>query len=193
VTYSATNLAPAVLLLIGFPIWDGVQVLSERLVFRPYPRAAWGSWLTAAWAVAMVFTVMQFAVGTIVHFEELGASFLAVGLPTIVYALLLAKLIRRLLPKSSPNDPESVLLVEFQANHREIYGIVFLLSLLPFVVFYESLTAPPQIFRLIWMGGSVVGFFFGGRSLWVHKALIVIGGPLTVALLVLHAIWFGAH
>lgn len=192
-TRTAISLSSALLLLIGFPIYDSVQVLTERLLFQPYPRRAWGSWLIPAWAGAMVVTVIQFTVGTVAHYERLGTSFLSFALPTILYALILAKLIRKLFPEPPDQVPASFLLGQFQSNSRYIYLSVFLLAAIPFLVFFEPVSSPPQIFRLVWAGLSVVGLSALSGRLWVHKALIVIGGPLTVALLVLYAIWYGAH
>lgn len=192
-TRNAISLSPALLLLIGFPIYESVQVLTERLLFQPYPRRAWGSWLIPAWAGAMVVTVIQFAVGTVAHYERLGASFLTFALPTILYALILAKLVRKLFPRPPDEVPASFLLDQFQSNSSYIYRSVIFLAAIPFLVFFESIASPPQIFRLVWVGLAVVGLSASSSRLWVHKALIVIGGPLTVALLVLYATWYGAR
>lgn len=192
-TRTAISLSPALLLLVGFPIYDSVQVLAERLLFQPYPRKAWGSWLIAAWAGAMIATVIQFAIGTVAHYELLGSSFLSFGIPTILYALILAKLIRRLFPKPPDDLPAAFLLSQFRSNSRHIYLSVFFLAVIPFIVFFEPITSPPQIFRLVWIGGSLIGLTASSGRLWVHQTLIVVGGPLTVALLVLYSIWYGVH
>lgn len=135
---------------------------------------------------------------TIVHSERLGSSFLGLGIPTIAYALVLAYLVNKLFSKAVPTHkktPHSFLLHNFQKNYRYAYGYVFLLSGLPLVIasdaFGDRIDSAPQIFRILWVILSIVGFLTSPVRLSVHKALLVFGGPLALALLTLYALRYG--
>src|SRR6185503_2392197 len=100
----------ALLLLVGFPLGVGIKVVLQRLVFEPYPRDAWGSWLCVGWAATVSLLAIQFAIGSFAHARLLGQSFLTMGLNAILYALVLLYDISLVLPQRPTSSPAGFLL-----------------------------------------------------------------------------------
>ena len=181
----------ALLILIGFPVCTALTILTDRILLEPYPRNAWGSWLLVGWAIAVLLTLIQFVLGTIVHADDLGRSFLLFGIPTLLYAFVLLSLTNSLFPTLPGNIPAGFLLTEFQENFRGLYGHAFVLALLPFVmgfaVFGDRLASFPQITRIVWMGTFAVGIALPPTNMIAHTAVWFIAFPLMLILLRLYS------
>jgi hypothetical protein len=179
------------LLLIGFPVGRSVQILAEHLLLEPYPREAWGSWLLVGWAIALLITVIQFALGTAVHSERLGSSFLLFGIPTILYSFILLSLVNAMFPKPPDDPPPAFLLAHFQQGYRYDYLCGFALALIPFIIgraaFGDALISVPQISRIIWMVCFTVGFFVPPTYLVVHEIIWVVAFPLLLTLFAVYS------
>ena len=179
------------LLLIGFPVGRSVQILAERLLLEPYPRKAWGSWLLVGWAIALFIAVIQFALGTVVHSDRLGSSFLLFGLPTILYSFVLLSLVNKMFPKLPSGDLQpSFLLIQFQQNYRYFYICGLGLVVIPFIIapgaFGDKLISIPQISRIIMMVCFAVGLFVSPTRLAVHKLVWFTAFPFIFLIFALY-------
>jgi len=179
------------LLLIGFPVGRSVQILAERFLLEPYPRKAWGSWLLIGWAIALLIAVIQFALGTVVHSDRLGTSFPRLGIPTILYSLILLTLVNKMFPKPPPGDLEpAFLLTQFRQHYRYAYTCALGLAVIPFIIapwaFGDQLISVPQISRIVMMICFTVGFFVSPTHLAVHKVIWLIAFPFIMAIFVLY-------
>jgi hypothetical protein len=63
------------MLLLGYPIGRSLEIFTERLLLKPYPRNAWGSWLLVGWAVGLFIVVVQFVLGTFTYADRLKTDF----------------------------------------------------------------------------------------------------------------------
>lgn len=179
------------LLLIGYPAGRSFVILTDRLLIEPYPRNAWGSWLVAGWAAASLITAIQFVLGTFHFRDRLASSFLYYGVPTLLYAAILLRLISTMFPKLPDDATDGFLLTRFGKRRREIYSYAVALSILPFLMgftaFEDPLVSVPQISRIAWLAIFSIGFFVPLSRLTIHKVLWLLAFPLILVLFIIFA------
>lgn len=142
----------------------------------------------------MILTVIQFVFGTLVHLDRLGKDFLMLCIPSLLYAIALAKLVDILLPDPVELSTKS-LTKNFMKNIRPIYGLAFLLGLIPFVIagpaFGDELTSPTQTARIIFMVCFAVGFFTPAKLRLAHLVLAIVALPVVTAFIVYYSMRAG--
>ncbi len=180
----------ALMLSVGVPVGLSAKILTDRLLLNPYPKEAWGGFITVGWVAGSLVVLFQFIVGMHAYEDAFEGSFLGAGLPTIVYAFVLLSLIHRLLPEYGSNNEKGFLYQNFSEKYRFLYFHVVLLALIPFImcklVFEEELISPIQITRVALAILALVGIVVPVSKKWYHGGVVPVGLALIVALVTLY-------
>lgn len=180
------------LFVLVIPVTLCVQHLAKRLVFRPYPRDAWGSGLMVGFAIGAVLLVLQFVIAVFHYQNELSGPFFGAGLLTTVYAFLMMATINRLFPRLDRKHPRGFLLRNFQEHSRYIYICLFLISVISLVlghVFLDPILLQRQVFRMVWAAIFFICIFVPSNRLGIHMGLFGLALVLLVAFVILLHFW----
>lgn len=179
------------LLLVAFPIGRSIQILSERLLLKRYPRKAWGGLFTAGWAVGLLIVVIQFPLGIILYANRISSSFLFYGIPTIIYAYIMLNLINIMLPEAPDDVPPGFLLDNFNREYRRVYWCCLGLTVISFILgltaFQDPFFSVQQMSRMIWTVAFTVGLLVAPKRPVIHKAIWWVALPLTVIFFIIFA------